>query len=203
MVRYVEEEEEEEESVDGDEVPVLDPAPKSLRVGFAPDVPLCTLPRPRQDFDRARFQTFALPSKKVGMTVALNKKQVGSSGVAGGEELKQQYLKQQYMVTPERRYTSNRGRTFISKRPDLLSQLRAYHKPAEEEDAIFNEEVGEIQRATEQDGFSEFYTDKALFQREALKFDPRVLNVLSELWNVADSDSSGKVTKEEYIAMSM
>jgi hypothetical protein len=43
-----------------------------------------------------------------------------------------------------------------------------------------------------------FYTDKALFQREAIKFDTTVINLISELWAVIDVDRSNSLDKQEY-----
>ena len=42
-----------------------------------------------------------------------------------------------------------------------------------------------------------------LLQRESLKFDPRVLNVLDEIWQVTDRNKDGFVDRDEYIKMSM
>jgi hypothetical protein len=43
-----------------------------------------------------------------------------------------------------------------------------------------------------------FYTDKALFQREAIKFDSSVISLISELWAVIDVDRSNSLDKQEY-----
>lgn len=45
------------------------------------------------------------------------------------------------------------------------------------------------------------YTDKALLQREAIKFDPGVQSVLQELYALIDSDFSGTIEKFEYVML--
>jgi guanylate kinase len=47
------------------------------------------------------------------------------------------------------------------------------------------------------------YTDKALLMRESLKFDPRIVSVLEQIWEAADHDHSGAVSKDEYFVMSL
>ena len=49
---------------------------------------------------------------------------------------------------------------------------------------------------------NEFYTDKALLQRESLRFDPSVRAALDVIWNVTDTNGDGMIEKDEYIAMS-
>eukprot|EP00741_Cyanophora_paradoxa_P000945 tig00000448_g913.t1 len=46
---------------------------------------------------------------------------------------------------------------------------------------------------------SALYTNKALLQRESLKFDPAVREVLERLWVVADVDEDGVIDHDEYV----
>jgi hypothetical protein len=108
------------------------------------------------------------------------------------EEQQKIETRKQYVAVPERRHTSHRGRTFISKKPDLMSQLRMYYQP---------EDPDEEQAEAMKD--NSFYTNQKLLERESLKFEPRVLNILEEIWKVTDRNHDGSVDREEYVRMSM
>eukprot|EP00936_MAST-01D_sp_MAST-1D-sp1_P002989 g2989.t1 len=72
---------------------------------------------------------------------------------------------------------------------ELLKTLRAYylHKVDTEEHAIESNAM---------------YSDKALLQREALRFDADVLEVLNQIWSLADRNGDGGVDKYEYCDVS-
>jgi hypothetical protein len=48
-----------------------------------------------------------------------------------------------------------------------------------------------------------FCSDQSLLQREAIKYDPRIVQLLREMWSTTDQDSNGKIDHDEYILMSM
>ena len=47
------------------------------------------------------------------------------------------------------------------------------------------------------------YSDMALLQREAIKWNPRVRRILDKLWNLTDKDHDQHIEKEEYVCMCM
>ena len=51
------------------------------------------------------------------------------------------------------------------------------------------------------DGMGEDYTDVNILRREAMRFEPQILEILNKIWTVADHDSSRSVTEEEYHIM--
>ena len=51
------------------------------------------------------------------------------------------------------------------------------------------------------DGNSEEYSDVNILRREAMRFEPRILDILNKIWGVADHDHSKSVTQEEYHIM--
>jgi hypothetical protein len=71
---------------------------------------------------------------------------------------------------------------FAPRKVDLLQDLRAKFDPtgrgAQENPAM--------------------YSDKALLRRESLKYDPRIIRTLSELWDMIDSNGNGRMDQTEY-----
>ena len=51
------------------------------------------------------------------------------------------------------------------------------------------------------DGMGDDYSDVNILRREAMRFEPRILEILKKIWNIADHDSSRSVTQEEYHIM--
>lgn len=43
----------------------------------------------------------------------------------------------------------------------------------------------------------DMYTDQNLLRRESIRFDPRVLQVMSTIWKLYDVDESGLIDEEE------
>jgi hypothetical protein len=67
----------------------------------------------------------------------------------------------------------------------LLNSLRTFYDPD-------NEHIG-----------NPHYSDLALLQREAIKWNPRIRRILNKLWNLTDKDHDACIEKNEYIDMCM
>jgi hypothetical protein len=93
-----------------------------------------------------------------------------------------------YMQKIERRVTSHNNSSEGADRPDLMDQLRAYYDHQTEGQDTSN---------------NAFYTNKAILERESLRYHPKILALLDELWLVTDSDGDGQVDRNEYVSMSM
>jgi hypothetical protein len=101
--------------------------------------------------------------------------------------------RQLYMKKIDRRVTShNDSRKGDGKgeesRPDLMEQLRAYYDHNTDDQDTTN---------------NAFYTNKAILERESLRYHPKILALLDELWLVTDNNGDGQVDRNEYVSMSM
>jgi hypothetical protein len=111
-----------------------------------------------------------------------------------------------YLNRADRRHTTNRGKTLLIQRPDLMQQLRSYYGDGDmrsSEEKATDDKLAAIGVQTTNDSpHMAFYTNKAILQRESLRFDPDILSILEDLWQVTDSSHDGKVVKAEYVKMS-
>jgi hypothetical protein len=74
---------------------------------------------------------------------------------------------------------------FTTAEPTLFKQLRQMYDGRTKDD--------ELDKVDE-----EFYTDLALLQREAIRFEPAVQLVIAELFEAIDEDRSQKIDEREY-----
>jgi hypothetical protein len=88
-----------------------------------------------------------------------------------------------YMAKPSRRHSMETGDMRASN-PDLIDKLRNYYQHEDD------------------DSDDEWTTDKALLQRESLRFDPQILGLLNTIWVTARHHHK-MVQKDDYIEMSM
>ena len=70
--------------------------------------------------------------------------------------------------------------------PDLIQELRQQYDP-----------TGEGQK----NGRKDLYTDKALLQREALRFDENVIHELNRIWKLVDTDNNHEIDYTEFSLM--
>ena len=68
---------------------------------------------------------------------------------------------------------------------DLISVLAAYH----------SSEAGAAEALASHTGF---YSDKALLQRESLRFEPEIRELLDKIWHATDRVCNGYCSREEY-----
>ena len=136
---------------------------------------------------------------------------------------------QQYLRAPNRRQSTGSAQKQVNldMMGLLRSYHKEDDKPLLEGDFVqvvsseFEGEVGELTKVSEGDckvwiphlgnktisnKFLErdislkFKQDIDLLLRESLRFDPRVLSVLKEIWNWTDFDKSGAVDEDEYVS---
>ena len=48
----------------------------------------------------------------------------------------------------------------------------------------------------------EFASDSALLARESIRYDPKIVQLLHEMWKLYDEDGSGFIDEEEYVLSS-
>jgi hypothetical protein len=97
--------------------------------------------------------------------------------------------RREYMQVPDRRITTNTNKHASAS--GLLEQLHSYYIP---------EDMKADDQARKGDGL---YTDKSLFLRESLKFSPKIIAVLDDIWELTDRfPKDGQIQKAEYLIMS-
>jgi hypothetical protein len=73
-----------------------------------------------------------------------------------------------------------------------MDALRQYYHP---EDGVDNSEEDS------DDSGEDFYSDQAILKRESLRFDPKVIQSLTNIWNVVDENHDNSVDFQEYFIM--
>ena len=73
-----------------------------------------------------------------------------------------------------------------SSKTDLISELKQTYDP-----------TGKGAR----DGQSDLYSNRALLQRESLKFDKNVMHELQRIWNLVDADRNRVIDYAEFAVM--
>jgi len=76
------------------------------------------------------------------------------------------------------------------RRQTMLLELRKFYDHRDDDDKEEDELEGDT-----------FYTDKALLQRESLRFDTKLAGILTKLYNLVDSDGGGQISKQEYFVL--
>ena len=121
----------------------------------------------------------------------------GADADAGGEPkvlTVKEVHRRMYLTVPTRRQTevnNKRNHHHVVKfqggeaDSSLLDQLHSYYIP---------EGMDEDDEARTDDGL---YTDANLMKREAIKFDPRIQQVLNQIWDCTDANHDGQIQKSE------
>ena len=84
-----------------------------------------------------------------------------------------------YLVAPPRRRSVEDD---LRNRVGIMDMLKIYYRADEEEDV-------------------RLVSDKALFQRESLRFNKKIRDLLDHIWDWTDVDNSGDIDEEEYCTM--
>ena len=74
---------------------------------------------------------------------------------------------------------------------NFMDALRQYYHPEDHEPHEIDSDDSE----------EDFYSDKAILKRESLRFDPKVIESLTNIWNVVDENHDNSVDFGEYFAM--
>jgi hypothetical protein len=61
------------------------------------------------------------------------------------------------------------------------------------------QELKERYGQTDEPAAQMFSSDSALLARESIRFDPKIVRILREMWKLYDDDNSGFIDEEEYV----
>ena len=99
---------------------------------------------------------------------------------------------QQHGARPNSSLSPRRAPSVLPRSPELLRMLRAHYAPESAETAV-----------AASPSTNEHYTDAALLRREALRFDPAVVQALQRLWQLARplGGAIARFDEERYVRM--